>query len=87
MTKEKRPDAKAFGAIGYKDEFAEKDLAGKHIDGLTGLVFATDEAYANHKSPVTGFSPKENEHQGEAFKAVSEAALERGAARKAEEKE
>ena len=81
MANEKRPDAKKYGAIGYSDELAETELAGKHIDGLTGLVFETEEAYLKHKSPATGFTPEDPEHLGEEFKAVQAAALKRGASK------
>lgn len=40
------------GAIGHRDDFKLEDgspdyeaLAGKHIDGQTGLVFESEEAY------------------------------------------
>lgn len=80
-----RIDPASVGAIGYKDEMAVEDLAGKHIDGLTGLVFDTEEAYCNHTSPVTGVTPADIEHQGPEFAAISEEALKRGEERKGEE--
>lgn len=82
MTKSKLPE----GAIGYQADFTPEELSGKHIDGVTGLVFETEEAYLNHVSPETGFTPKDIEHQdaltgGQASK-VAEAALKRGEDRK-----
>lgn len=74
------------GAIGYQKDLSEDELVGKHVDGLTGLVFETEEDYLNHKSPVTGFTPKDVEHQdaltGGQFSKQAEKALERGEARK-----
>jgi len=70
------------GAIGFKDQLTPEQLVGKHIDGLTGAVFETEEAYLNHVSPVTGKTPKDPEHLGENFKRVSDAAVARGDVRK-----
>ncbi len=56
-------DPKEYGAIGFKDDFDRVELIGKHIDGVTGLVFETEEAYLNHISPVTRHSPTEVAHQ------------------------
>lgn len=74
------------GAIGYKDDFSDEELAGKHIDAVSGLVFETDEDYLNHVSLVTGFTPKDVEHQDELtggqFSKQAEKALERGEAKK-----
>jgi len=39
------------GAIGNKDDMTEEELAGKHIDGATGLVFETEEDYLAFKHP------------------------------------
>ena len=77
------------GAIGYRDEFTPEELDGKHIDGVTGLVFDTEEDYLNHTSPETGHTPKDLEHQdiltdGQ-FSRVADAAIERGEERKGEE--
>lgn len=77
------------GAIGYRDEFTVDELEGKHVDGVTGLVFDTEEDYLNHVSPETGYKPTDIEHQdvltdGQ-FSKVSESALERGAERADEE--
>ena len=52
-------------------------MAQKHVDGLTGAVFDSEEDYLNHVSPVTGFTPRDIEHQGEAFIEQSKKALER----------
>lgn len=75
-------------AIGYKQDFSVEELVGKHIDGVTGLVFETEEDYLNHVSPVTGATPKDIEHQDALtdgkFSKVSEAALKRGEERKEE---
>lgn len=83
MEKE-RQSAADFGAIGYRDEMTDEQLACKHVDGLTGLVFDTEEAYLEHTSPVTGYKPTEPEHQGEGFKAISDAAIRRGEEKKEE---
>lgn len=80
-------DPISVGAIGYREDMTDEQLAGKHVDSLSGLVFDTEEAYCNHKSPITGFKPTELEHQGERFKAVSEQALKRGEAKKEAEAE
>lgn len=73
------------GAIGYVDEMSQEQLAGKHVDGSTGLVFDTEEAYLSHVSPVSGHRPTEMAHQdkvtgGQASR-VAEKAQERGAER------
>lgn len=49
----------------------------KHIDGLTGQEFATEEEYLAHVSPVTGYSPTDIEHHGERGILVAKKALER----------
>ena len=49
----------------------------KHIDGLTGEVFATEKAYLDHVSPVTGFTPKDLEHHGSRGSQVAKASLAR----------
>lgn len=89
MERLKRREIEELGAIGYADEFDADDLAGKHIDGTTGLVFETEEAYLNHVSPKTGHKPTEVEHQDiltdGAFSQISAKALERGEERKNEE--
>lgn len=56
-------DPKQVGAIGYKEDFTHLELVGKQIDGVTGLVFDTEEAYLNHISPATGCKPTEVKHQ------------------------
>jgi hypothetical protein len=56
-------DPKTVNAIGYKEDFTHLELVGKHVDGVTGLVFETEEAYLNHVSPVTGYNPTEVQHQ------------------------
>lgn len=77
------------GAIGYRDEFTIDELSGKHIDGVTGLVFDTEEEYLAHTSPETGFKPTEIEHQDALtdgqFSKIAASAIERGTARLAEE--
>jgi hypothetical protein len=73
---------KLMGALGYRDELTDDELKGKHIDGLTGLVFETEEQYLDHLSPVTGHTPKEGAHMGEDFIKISEGALKRGKTRK-----
>lgn len=42
--------------------------------------FSTEDQYLDHVCPSTGFTPRDPENLGEDFKAISEAALERGAA-------
>lgn len=54
----------------------------KHICGLCGKGFDTDEEYCGHTCEVTGVTPADIEHQGPEFAAISEAALQRGAERK-----
>lgn len=76
------------GAIGYAEEMSEEKLAGKHIDGVTGLVFDTEEAYLNHTSPASGHKPTELEHLEKTttpnIRDVAEAAQKRGADREGE---
>lgn len=50
-----------------------------HKCGRCEVEFATDQEYLEHECPETGVTPKDPEHLGEEFKAVQEAALERGA--------
>lgn len=64
-------------SIGHRDDMSELELAGKVVDSLTGFVFETMDDYANHVSPVTGFTPKDPEHFGTRFIRQSEAALKR----------
>lgn len=75
-------DPQEYGAIGFKADFTAIELVGKHIDGVTGLVFETEEAYLNHVSPVTGFNPTEVKHQDiltdGAYSRQAEKAVERG---------
>jgi len=59
-----------------------KKAAYPHICGSCKKGYRTDKEYCDHKCAATGFTPRDNEHQGEKFKAASEAALARGAARK-----
>lgn len=70
-------------AIGFKDDFSPEELSGKHVDGVTGAVFETEEEYLNHVNAETGFTPKDIEHQdaltGGQFSVQAEAALKRGA--------
>lgn len=63
-----------------------KEKTQKHICGKCGEQFDSEEEYCNHECKETGFKPTDIEHQGEEFKAVSEAALKRGEERKSEEK-
>ncbi len=55
----------------------------QHICGRCSSKFATDAEYCDHLCPETGFTPKEPEHLGAEFVAISQAAQERGKARKA----
>lgn len=50
---------------------------GKHIDGLTGQEFDTEEEYLAHTSPVTGYKPTDIEHQGKRAILIAKKALER----------
>lgn len=65
-------------ALGHKDDFTPEELAGKVVDGLTGYVFATNEDYLAHTSPVTGYQPTDPKHFGVRFLRVQKAALKRG---------
>lgn len=56
----------------------------KHICGVCSEGFETEEQYCDHKCS-DGFTPKDAEHLGEEFMAVSEAAVARGEERKAQE--
>lgn len=73
------------GAKGYAKDFSPEELAGKHVDGPTGLVFDTEEAYLNHVSPISGHKPTEIEHLVKtttpAAYAIAEKAKERGASK------
>lgn len=64
-----------------KADFSPEELAGKHI-ARGGFVFETEEAYLNHTSPVTGFTPKDVEHQDALtngrFSKIAAKAIERG---------
>jgi hypothetical protein len=42
------------GAIGHRNSMDEDALAGKHIDGETGFVFETEDAYLAFKHPESG---------------------------------
>ena len=55
----------------------------KNICGLCKEGFDTDTEYADHTCAVTGVTPADIEHQGPEFVAISEAALKRGAEKKA----
>ena len=57
----------------------------KHFCGVCNEGFETEEQYCDHECE-DGFTPKDPEHLGEEFQAVSEAAIARGEARKNEEK-
>lgn len=69
------------GSLGVRDDFTEKELAGKHIS-RDGFVFATDKEYLDHVSPLTGFTPKDLEHQDALtdgnFSKIAAKAIERG---------
>lgn len=61
------------GAIGHKDDFVLENgapdyekLAGKHIDGATGFVFDTVEAYEEFKAPKASATPEGGEVNDEA---------------------
>lgn len=59
-------------------------MAQIHICSVCGKEFDSEQGYLDHKCEVTGFTPTEIEHQGEEFKAISEAAIARGEAKKGE---
>ena len=50
---------------------------GKVIDGLTGVEFASYDAYLDHVSPVTGYKPTDPRHHGRKGLLVSKQALKR----------
>lgn len=54
----------------------------KHVCGKCEKEFAIEQEYLDHVCVVTGFTPKDIEHQGPEFLAISEAAQKRGAERK-----
>lgn len=56
-----------------------------HICGQCNQQFTSEEEYLIHKCATTGFTPKEPDHLGPEFKAISEAAVARGEARRNEE--
>ncbi len=53
----------------------------KHNCGVCHVGFATEKQYLDHGC-LTGFTPKDAEHQGENFAEIQKAALARGEARK-----
>ena len=53
-----------------------------HVCGKCKKEFDSESKYLKHKCSKTGFTPKDQDHQGEWFKKISEKALERGAKRK-----
>lgn len=53
----------------------------QHICGTCTKEFATEQEYLDHTC-TTGFTPKQPDHLGSDFKAVSERAVARGAKRK-----
>lgn len=59
----------------------QKESEFKHICGQCNLGFNTEQEYLDHDCNKTGFKPTDQEHLGKAFKAISKAALERGANR------
>ena len=60
-------------------------LPEKHVCGQCQEEFETEDQYLDHECPATGFTPRDPEHLGDDFKAVSEAALARGAAQQEKE--
>lgn len=66
--------------IAHKDDYKSiNDLPkGAVICGVSGLVFANNEDYLAHESPVTGFKPTEPEHHGRRFVKQQRQALLRG---------
>lgn len=57
----------------------------KHICGKCQGEFGSEQEYVEHLCKVTGVQPTNPEHLGPEFQAISQAALARGAARKAKE--
>lgn len=55
--------------------------------GQCNKEFQNEDQYLDHVCEVSGFTPRDPENLGEGFKAVSDAAIARGEARKAEEGE
>jgi hypothetical protein len=53
----------------------------KHNCGKCKAGFDTDTEYCDHTCKVTGVTPKDIEHQGPEFLAISESALKRGSER------
>ena len=39
-------------SIGFFEDFKEEELAGKHVDGVTGAVFKTEEDYRAYADEV-----------------------------------
>ncbi len=60
-------------------------MAQIHKCGRCGQEFKTEKEYCDHICPETGFTPKDADHHGAEFKAVQDAALQRGEERKGEE--
>ena len=54
---------------------------------MCGGNFDSEEAYIAHECPKTGFTPADNEHQGEGFSNISRRAQERAEAKKEDAKD
>lgn len=65
------------------EEFAATQAqyaAAPHVCSLCDQTFDNYQSCLDHVCPKTGFTPRDNEHFGPEFAAVSAAAQERGAA-------
>lgn len=78
------------GATGHTDDFLKPDgspdyekIGSQVIDGPTGFIFPTHEAWLNHISPISGTKPSDPEYLRKTttpdYDAVAAAAKERGA--------
>jgi hypothetical protein len=56
------------------------------VCGQCEQTFETEENYLSHDCEKSGFTPRDPENLGDIFKLISENALKRGEARKAEDK-
>lgn len=39
------------GCLGHVNDLTQEETAGMHIDGVSGLVFESEQAYLNFKHP------------------------------------
>ncbi len=71
------------GIEGYAEDMSDEDVKGKVVDSETHLVFADKASYLAYTSPISGKKPTDIDYLPAYFIKISEAALARGAARKA----